>query len=646
MSANDTLHLLPGDYVFREGEYGQTAYQIEAGTIELVKNTGDKHTVLAELEAGALFGEMAIIENSPRSASARAKTDCTLKIITEERLKKHLSSSPTIALDMMRRLASYARSANERLTRDAFDEQSLSEQNQQNSSGGRAASNVDFSTNKTLREFNDDIDEFSKISPSRPLSISGMIIILMMVAFAIWASIAEIDVTVSARGKIMTSIPNVLVQSNYSSVIKTILVEEGEEVEKGQPIALFDETLIAADYRDTKKQLSAVETDIERTEAEISFISSNQFKPPSDALQKAIFDDQVLELSMQKRDFNNKIVTLEVQLKNIDFQLETSKRQLNVKRHLLAFLQGRRIDQISDSYEQALYDSKVEQLSVSLDDLTAQVAFLDTEVARTKKLAKVRLIPETEFDKKFHELEQARLQQQKFLSSNIATLFDEISALEQTIHSAEIDRRKNAIQLEKEELENEKFISAILRQKNSSLQELQRKRQGLDERFVKLNRQIKDVEVISPISGTILKLEDRFEGSVIGTGDIIATIVPEDVNYHVEVDIDPSDITHVYQDAEVKILLDALPSQKHGELKGKVAMLSRDTVNEDVFGEKRDVYRADVTILENNLVKLPDGFKLLPSMSVTGNIKSGKRTIMTYLLFPVIKTLNTSFREP
>jgi len=646
MSEKDTLHLLPGDYVFREGEYGQTAYQIKSGTIELVKNTGDKHTVLAELEAGALFGEMAIIENSPRSASARAKTDCTLDIITEDRLKKHLSSSPTVALDMMRRLASYARSANERLTRDAFSEESLSDEQPQAGHPSGSKTSLDFSTSKTLREFNDDIDEFSKISPSRPLSISGMVIILMMVAFAIWASIAEIDVTVSARGKIMTSIPNVLVQSNYSSVIKTILVEEGEEVTKGQPIALFDETLIAADYRDTKKQLSAVETDIERTEAEISFISSNQFKPPADALQKAIFDDQVLELSMQKRDFNNKIVTLEVQLKNIDFQLATSKRQLNVKRHLLAFLQDRSIEQISDSYEQALYDSKVGQLSVSLDDLTSQVAFLETEVARTKKLAKVRLIPETEYDKKFHELEQARLQQQKFLSSNIATLFDEISALEQTIHSAEIDRRKNAIQLEKEELENEKFISAIIRQKNSSLQELQRKRQGLDERFVKLNRQIKDVEVVSPISGTILKLEDRFEGSVIGTGDIIATIVPEDVNYHVEVDIDPSDITHVYQDAEVKILLDALPSQKHGELKGKVSLLSRDTVNEDVFGEKRDVYRADVAILENNLVKLPDGFKLLPSMSVTGNIKSGKRTIMTYLLFPVIKTLNTSFREP
>ena len=116
---------------------------------------------------------------------------------------------------------------------------------------------------------------------------------------------------------------------------------------------------------------------------------SNQFKPPADALQKAIFDDQVLELSMQKRDFNNKIVTLEVQLKNIDFQLETSMRQLNVKRSLLAFLQGRAVKKMSDSYEQALFDSKVSQLSASLDDLISQVAFLETEVMRTRKLAKV-----------------------------------------------------------------------------------------------------------------------------------------------------------------------------------------------------------------------------------------------------------------
>ena len=68
---------------------------------------------------------------------------------------------------------------------------------------------------------------------------------------------------------------------------------------------------------------------------------------------------------------------------------------------------------------------------------------------------------------------------------------------------------------------------------------------------------MEDVKSVSPVEGTILKLEDYFEGSVINSGDIIAT-VPTDVNFHVEVDIDPSDITHVYEGADVKIMLDAL----------------------------------------------------------------------------------------
>ena len=195
-------------------------------------------------------------------------------------------------------------------------------------------------------------------------------------------------------------------------------------------------------------------------------------------------------------------------------------------------------------------------------------------------------------------------------------------------------------------LESEKFTSEKLKQKNTELKGFIEKHSGLSEKFLKLSRQMEDVELYSPVDGTILKLEDNFEGSVINSGDIIATVVPSDVNFHVEVDVDPSDITHVYEGADVKIMLDALPSQKHGELRGVITMLSKDTVDEDVFGEANSVYRATIEILENNLVKLPDGFQLLPSMSVAGNIVSGKRSVMTYLLFPIIKTLETSFREP
>ena len=106
----------------------------------------------------------------------------------------------------MRRLASYARSANEKLSKDAFSEVSL-EDMMVSQSASNKTKKVDFDTSKTLREFNEDLDEFSKLIRVVH-SLSGFVIILMLIAFGIWASIAEIDVTVSSR-KIMSAIPNV-----------------------------------------------------------------------------------------------------------------------------------------------------------------------------------------------------------------------------------------------------------------------------------------------------------------------------------------------------------------------------------------------------------------------------------------------------
>jgi len=659
MSKDEILNLLPGDYIFREGEFGQTAFMIDSGTVELVKFTGDKQTVLTELEKGALFGEMAIIDGSARSASARAKTECTLKVISEEQLKKHLSSSPTASIEMMRRLASYVRTANERLNRDAFSEEVGTSLETINESTKSTA--IDTYTQRTLREFNDDLDEFAKISPKKPLAIAGMAIIAMVVSFGVWASLAEIDVTVSARGKILTSIANVEVQSNHSSVVKTILVREGDDVKKGQPIALFDETLIASDFRNTRDELAATETDIIRTKAELNFILDQNFKAPTDELQLAMFDDQVREIKMQNKDHSAKISGLEVklertELKGISLQEELSKavrpdiktkrQRLNVKTQLLAYLQNKPYEVAETSEALDYFNSKTAEIQTLLADLKG-------EVDRSKALIAQQIIPKAEYEKKVYNLE-------KYLTSQIASTFEDIQRLSTELNSLEqrerklasdienigIDREENSLELMKADLEQEKFVSGKLREKNKLLKDLALKRQSSSEKLLKLSRQIEDVKLVAPIAGTVLKLEDRFQGTVIKPGDVIATLVPNDLDFHVEVDIDPSDITHVYEGAKVKIMLDSLPSQKHGELLGEVSLLSKDTVDEDVFGEKNSVYRAEIKITANNLVKLPEGFKLLPSMSVNGNIISGKRTVMTFLLFPVIKTLETSFREP
>ena len=673
MSKDEIMNFLPGDYIFREGEFGQTAFMIESGTVELVKFTGDQQTVLTELENGALFGEMAIIDGSARSASARAKTECVLKVIAEEQLKKHLSSSPTASLDMMRRLASYVRTANERLNRDAFSEEVGTSLETVNESTKSTA--VDTYTQRTLREFNDDLDEFAKISPKKPLAIAGMTIIAMVVSFGVWASLAEIDVTVSARGKILTSIANVEVQSNHSSVIKTILVREGDDVLKGQPIALFDETLIASDFRNTRDELAATDTDIVRTKAELNYILDQDFKAPTGDLQLAMFDDQVREIKMQKQDHDTKILGLEVKVertalkalglreelnKAVRPDIQTKRQRLNVKRQLLAFLQKKPYEFDQNSGALDYFNSKTAEIQISLADLKGQLTLSQTEVDRSEGLIAAKIISDAEYEKKVHSLDQAKIKFEKYQTSQIASTFEDIQRLSTELNGLEqrerklvsdienisIDKEENSLGLTKANLEQEKFISGKLREKNKLLKDLALKRKSSSEKLLKLSRQIEDVKLVAPIAGTILKLEDQFQGTVIKPGDVIATLVPNDLDFHVEVDIDPSDITHVYEGAKVKIMLDSLPSQKHGELLGVVSLLSKDTVDEDVFGEKNSVYRAEIKITENNLVKLPEGFKLLPSMSVNGNIISGKRTVMTFLLFPVIKTLETSFREP
>ena len=558
---------LPGDFIFREGEYGKVAYVIEEGEIELVKFTGDDYITLAEISKGALFGEMAIIDGSPRSGSARAKTSCVLREISEEQLKQYLSASPQTSLDMMRRLAGYARSANEKLNRDAFesDEKESNGQTSNLEDSQLKKEKIDNFTNKTLKEFNDNIDQFSDINPNKTLFISGFVIIIIVFVFIIWSSITKIDITVATRGQISTEIPNVNVQSNYDSVIKKILVKEGDQVKVGQILATFDETLLASDIRDTEIKLKSNTENLIRTEAELAYLDDKRKKLPKNNIQLAIFKGFTLEIDTQKNTNKTKLNQLNVDLKIIKNEINFNKLE---------------------------YDRQIE---------------LNKKNVGIKK-----------------DLEEARFKHKQSLLSETKLK----SQINDTIES------------------HLAYINQMKKTKNEELKSLVDNDIAMRERLIKLKRNQQDVNLLSPISGTVLKLEDNFEGSVVEPGDGLLTIVPEDVALYVLIDIDPKNITNVYEGAKVKVLLDAMPSQKHGELVGKLISISKDTRDEDISGEKGSVYRGKVEIIANNLRNVPKDFTLLPGMNVSGNVISGTRPLITYLIYPVIKTINTAMREP
>ena len=154
---------------------------------------------------------------------------------------------------------------------------------------------------------------------------------------------------------------------------------------------------------------------------------------------------------------------------------------------------------------------------------------------------------------------------------------------------------------------------------------------NMQEDLKKLERQQTDVTVRAPQSGMILNLHSLYPGAVISPGNSVVTLVPTGVELLTIFDVDPSDISKLIPDTSVKIQLNALPAQKHGELKGKINYISADTVNKNIDGQAGNFYRARAEITENLLKETPPGFNIMPGMKVSGKIKLIGVTILTSL---------------
>jgi CRP/FNR family cyclic AMP-dependent transcriptional regulator len=97
----DTTTLSPGEWVFRQGEKGDSMYVLLEGDVDIIVG----ETVVETAERGALLGEMALIDNSPRSASAVARTPCRLVAINRKRFIFMVQQTPNFSIHVMKVMA-------------------------------------------------------------------------------------------------------------------------------------------------------------------------------------------------------------------------------------------------------------------------------------------------------------------------------------------------------------------------------------------------------------------------------------------------------------------------------------------------------------------------------------------------------------
>ncbi len=102
----DVEYFSAGETIFAAGDEGHCMYVVQDGIVAISIDG----TVLQELEAGQVFGEMALVDDSPRSADAIAKTDCRVVPIDEDKFMSHVHRTPFFALQVMRIMSDRLRS--------------------------------------------------------------------------------------------------------------------------------------------------------------------------------------------------------------------------------------------------------------------------------------------------------------------------------------------------------------------------------------------------------------------------------------------------------------------------------------------------------------------------------------------------------
>ena len=328
----------------------------------------------------------------------------------------------------------------------------------------------------------------------------------------------------------------------------------------------------------------------------------------------------IFDATLQKADKRK----LNYQLAVVNAKIDRLKKQSLLRT-------GGEVTNPSDERQNIIFKDKKEQYLAKSASLNKQISSTQDDLSFIKE----------------------QLEIQKKLEDSKKSLFD----LDLVAEAQVLAEKNKRLSLEKEFTKTGNKLSELRSNReeynsqwfggiNDELVSLEDQKMSLLEDLKKLERQQTDVIVKAPQAGMILNLHSLYPGAVISPGNSVVTLVPTGVELLTVFDVDPADISKLIPDTTVKIQLSALPAQKHGELKGKISYISADTVDKDVDGKSGNFYRARATITENRLKDTPPGFNLMPGMKVSGKIRVGKRRLITYFIYPLVRTLGNSFAEP
>ncbi|MRX11817.1 HlyD family type I secretion periplasmic adaptor subunit [Pseudoduganella sp. FT25W] len=437
---------------------------------------------------------------------------------------------------------------------------------------------------QTEVEFLPDADAIERGPLPRSVRITLHVMLLAFVSFIVWASLSSIDQIVVAHGKLVNPLPNIVVQPLETSIIQSIEVRVGQVVKKGQVLALLDPTFSAADQGQLRSRLESLDNQTASLRAELSSGTPGMLdRSSADAkLQAQLSNERQANFAAQKTKMDQNIARLRASL-------------------------------LTNKHDQVILAERVKSLR--------EVEAMQEQLMAEQFGAKMHLLEAR--DRRLEVERDMDMQRNKAveLASELASAEAERSAFD-----------KNWRQKTMEDL-----LSAT------------RDRDGINEQLTKADKRLKLIQMVAPADGVVLEIGKLSVGSVVREAEPLFTLVPLGAQLEAEVQIDSVDIGYIKQDAAVHLKVDAFSFMKHGMLDGRVRTISQDSFKRDTAdksGGGLDAYYLSRIPYSGQLAKLPPGARLLPGMTVSAEIVVGKRTVMSYLLYPLTRAMDEAIREP
>src|SRR6476660_3354252 len=442
-------------------------------------------------------------------------------------------------------------------------------------------------------------------TPPSPIGRAiGAAIIVLFCAALIWAWWGTIDIVASATGKILPGGRIKVIQPFETGVVRAIRVQDGQVVSAGDVLIELDPTVNAAERDHLRNDLLAEQLNIARLRAALAGGDDpvSDFAPPADADPSLISSQRQL-LVNQVTEHRAKIAVLSRQQAQKEAEQATTAATIRKLETLIPVIQPR---------------------------VDIRKTLMDKELG--SKLT-------------YYEVLQLLVEQQEELSVQKSHLREAEAAV-----AAISETRGQA-------------VAEFRRTLSDELVKAEQKANGLAQDLIKAEQKTRLQLLTAPVDGVVQQLAIHTVGGVVTTAQPLLVVVPSDSRLEIEAMVSNRDVGFVHAGQEAEIKIDTFNFTRYGLLHGQVLTVSQDAITTErpqgsksndnagaVGGSsetngKESNYAARVS-LDRKQMQIDDRVvDLSPGMAATVEIKTGSRTILSYLLSPLLRYRQEALHE-